>query len=122
MKPFLVICPRRLRLKEAAMVAFLLISSLTIRARAEHATILPAPRQITYGTGTLSLTGLGIRLPAGADEDDRFAAQTLAACTTLASGSQPSVLAGDEAVSPERISRADGINRPATGARRIRWA
>ena len=112
MKPFLVICPRRPRLKEAAMVAFLLISALTIRARAEHATILPAPRQITYGAGTLSLTGLGIRLPAGADEDDRFAAHTLAACMTQASGSQPSVLAGDEAGTPSVSLARTGSTDP----------
>jgi hexosaminidase len=94
------------------MVAFLLISSLTIRARAEHATILPAPRQITYGTGTLSLTGLPIRLPAGADEDDRFAAQTLAACIAQASGSQPSIVSGIEVGNPSVLLARTGATDP----------
>ena len=43
-------------------------------AQAEHATILPAPQQITYGNSTLSLAGLPIRLPSSATEDDRAAA------------------------------------------------
>ena len=61
-------------------------------AQAEHATILPAPQQITYGNSTLSLAGLPIRFPSGAAEDDRVAAQTLAACITYATGTQTPIL------------------------------
>ena len=62
------------------------------RAQAEHATILPAPQQITYGNSTLPLAGLPIRLPSGATEDDRAAAQTLAGCITYATGTQTPIV------------------------------
>ena len=61
-------------------------------AQAEHATILPAPQQITYGANTLPLKGLPIRLPSDATEEDRAAAQTLAACITYATGTQTPIL------------------------------
>jgi hexosaminidase len=79
--------------------SLLLTCSLGSLARAEHATILPAPQQITYGTGTLPLAGLPIRLPSGAAEEDRFAAQTLAACISRATGSQPAILTDNQPVS-----------------------
>ena len=43
-------------------------------AQAEHATILPGPQQITYGSHTLPLAGLPVRLTAGATGEDRVAA------------------------------------------------
>jgi hexosaminidase len=63
-------------------------------AQAEHATILPAPQQITYGNNTLRLAGLPISLPADATEEDRFAAQTLANCVTYATGTPSPIQAG----------------------------
>jgi hexosaminidase len=49
-------------------------------AGAEHRHLLPAPRELHYGSGVLLLEGVGIRLDANADEDDRFSATTLAGC------------------------------------------
>ena len=79
--------------------SLLLTGLLGSHAQAEHATILPAPQQISYGSGTLSLSGLPIRLPAGAVEEDHFAAQTLAECVSRATGSQPAILVVDQPVS-----------------------
>ncbi len=76
-------------------LSFMLLAvCLSTLAHAEHATILPAPQQIIYGASTLPLAGLPIRLSSDATEEDRFAAQTLAACTTYATGSQTPILTG----------------------------
>ncbi|MEO6924718.1 MAG: hypothetical protein ABI142_12900, partial [Bryocella sp.] len=50
-------------------------------AYAQHAVLIPAPQKVEYGTGTLSVDGLQVKLahPSEAAED-RFAAQTLRAC------------------------------------------
>ena len=72
-----------------ALVTIIILAGLA--AHAEHTTILPAPQQITYGGSTLRLTGLPIRLSPSADGDDRFAAQTLAACISAATGTPPNI-------------------------------
>jgi hypothetical protein len=96
--------------------SLLLIGSLGSQAQAEHATILPAPQQISYGSGTLSLLGLPIRLPSGAVEEDRFAAQTLADCISRATGSQPVILADGQpatrSVSLDRTGALDPLPVP----------
>ena len=73
-------------------------------AQAQHATILPAPQQIAYGAGTLPLAGLPVRLPSGAAEEDRLAAQTLADCVTYTTGAQTAILAsaGDSGLTLHR--------------------
>jgi hexosaminidase len=83
-------------------------------ARAEHPTILPAPQQLTYGAGKLLLTGLPIRLSPNPTEDDRFAAQTLAACINLETGTQTLIL-DNSGQSPEKGSlflERTGANDP----------
>ncbi len=107
---------QRLRFRHAAIVVFFLVLSVAMQAQAQHATLLPAPRQITYGTGTLPLAGLAIRLPAGAGEEDRFAAQTLAACIAQAMGAQPSIVADGKPATPSvslaRTGASDSLPVP----------
>ena len=81
-----------MKLRMILWASLLLTGSLGSRAQAEHATILPAPQQISYGSGTLSLSGLPIRLSSYAVEEDHFAAQTLAECVSRATGSRPAIL------------------------------
>jgi hexosaminidase len=52
------------------------------RAGAQHRPISPAPQTVTYGSGSLPLAGLQIRLVQNATDDDRFSAKELATCIT----------------------------------------
>jgi len=61
---------------------------------AAHSPLLPKPQEIYYGSGQIPLRGLSIRLAAGAAEEDRFAAQELAA-TLSARSSTPVGIAQD---------------------------
>src|SRR5690242_7848122 len=63
-------------------------------AFAAHSPLLPKPREIHYGSGRLPLHGLSISLAAGAAEEDRFAAQQLAAIF-FARSSTPVTVAGN---------------------------
>ena len=83
-------------------------------AQAEHTTILPAPQQITYGSSTLSLAGLPVRLPPGATDEDRFAAQALASCTSQATGTQTAILTGnvESGLSLDRTGALDPLPMP----------
>jgi hexosaminidase len=74
------------------LLIVVLLPVVNSKAQAGHPAILPAPQQITYGAGSLPLAGLSIRLPAAAAEEDRFAAQTLAACITSATGTPTTIL------------------------------
>jgi hypothetical protein len=49
-----------------------------LAASADHRPLLPGPQQITYGTGSLPLTGIAIRFALPPTPEDRFAAQQLA--------------------------------------------
>ena len=93
--------------RETSSILLLAVCLGASLAQAEHATILPAPQQITYGSATLPLAGLPIRLPSGATEDDRVAAQTLAACITYATGTQTPILtdAGETGLALHRTGR-----------------
>jgi hypothetical protein len=110
---------RRYRGRAAVLTSVLLLSACWLGgglARAEHATILPAPQQISYGTGTLPLAGLPVRLSPGAAEEDRFAAQTLAACISQATGSQTAILnhagEGERSLSLDRTGAPDPLPVP----------
>jgi hypothetical protein len=83
-------------------------------AQAEHSTILPAPQQITYGAGSLPLSGLPIHIGASATEDDRFAAQTLAACIGQATGTAPAIIntGTKPSISLERSGTLDPLPVP----------
>ncbi len=100
-----------LKLRIILSSSVLLAGSLGSQAKAEHGTILPAPQQITYGTGTLPLGGLPIRLPASTAAEDGFAAQTLAGCVTRATGSPAAIL--DQGGAP---AATPGISLNRTGA------
>ena len=106
---------RRSRLLGLSSTLLLAVCLGGTPAQAEHATILPAPQQITYGSHTLPLAGLPVRLPAGATEDDRFAAQTLAACLSFATGSQTTLILtdpGESGVALHRTGELDPLPVP----------
>ena len=84
-------------------------------ALAEHSAILPAPQQVRYGSGSLSLAGLPIRVAPDAGEEDRFSAQTLAGCFARATGVTPAIVAsaGDTpAVALTRTGAVDALAVP----------
>ena len=83
-------------------------------ARAEHSAILPSPQQITYGAGTFSLAAVPIHISSSATEDDRFAAQTLAACIAQATGNPPAIVSGEgkPGISLERTGASDPLPVP----------
>jgi hypothetical protein len=77
--------------------------------------LIPEPQELAVGEGVLRpAEGLDVILSAGADEDDRFAAEYLAEClareTGLAAAPADAPTAGR---APVRISRAEGL--PAEG-------
>ena len=78
-------------LERVVFAAILLANSAGV-AIAEHPAMLPAPQQISYGTGTLPLAGLPIRFAQDASEEDRFAAQTLSVCISQATGAPGAIL------------------------------
>jgi hypothetical protein len=91
-----------------------LFPAVSSKAQAGHPAILPAPQQISYGAGSLPLAGLSIRLPAAAAEEDRFAAQTLAACITSATGTPTPILnlGTGPAITLERTGASDPLPVP----------
>ena len=68
----------------SGLAALLCCAAFSSLAHAQHKQILPAPREVRYGAGTLPLKGIAIRLDTGADADDRFSAETLAGCLSKA--------------------------------------
>ncbi|MGI8959913.1 MAG: beta-N-acetylhexosaminidase [Bryobacteraceae bacterium] len=57
-----------------------------------HSPLLPKPQQIQYGSGQLALKGLNICLAAGGAEEDRFAANELAAMLSARSSAPISIV------------------------------
>jgi hexosaminidase len=106
--------PTGLKPRSCLSSMLLLASCLGSVAQAEHTTILPAPQQITYGSSTLPLAGLPIRLLPGATEDDRFAAETLGACISQVTGTQTAILSGngESGLSLERTGAPDPLPVP----------
>ena len=62
------------------LLILVLISTIVPVRAAEHSPLLPRPQEIQYGPQTIPVSGLGVRLPAGASAEDLFAANTLSAC------------------------------------------
>jgi hexosaminidase len=103
------------KLRMILWASVLLAGSLGSQAQAEPAAILPAPQQITYGSGTLPLAGLPIRLPGAAAAEELFAAQTLSACISRATGVYPAILQQADAkpsISLDRTGAADPLPVP----------
>lgn len=67
---------------------------LPLLAAAEHRSLLPRPREVRYGTGSLSLRGASIRLGSAANAEDRFAASLLRSALSLdrSTGSGPEII------------------------------
>ena len=68
------------------ILSALFLSALTLAA-AEHQSLLPQPRQVTYGTGRLLLTGLEIGFASSPTAEDRFAAVELSAALAAVANS-----------------------------------
>jgi hexosaminidase len=83
-------------------------------AHAAHPAILPAPQQVTYGNGELPLAGISIRVPSAPAEEDRFAAQTLAACITGATGTPTPVVdsGSGPVIALDRTGASDALPVP----------
>jgi hexosaminidase len=95
----------------SSVALFFLVMSVT--AQAQHPTILPTPQQITYGSGTLSLTNLPIRIAPNTTQEDSFAAQTLSACIAQATGQPPQILPSPgEGITLTRTGEVDALPVP----------
>jgi hypothetical protein len=79
-------------------------------AHAEHRRILPAPRELRYGTGMLKLEGIGIRFDGAASPEDQFSAETLAGCLNPAA--QTRVLVNQGGSGLAIVLRRTGANDP----------
>src|SRR5690242_4258384 len=64
-----------------------------VTALADHAPLLPRPRQVQYGTGTLALQGLSIQFTSPASAEDLFAAGQLASGLSAAGQTKVQVAA-----------------------------
>ena len=79
------------RIHYCASLCVLLGSSL---AWGSHSRLLPLPEQTQYGMGSVPLRGIAIAFSSDPNEDDRFAAQQLAAYLEKRTGLQISILGG----------------------------
>lgn len=79
------------RIHYCASLCVLLGSSL---AWGSHSRLLPLPEQTQYGVGSVPLRGIAIAFSSDPNEDDRFAAQQLAAYLEKRTGLQISILGG----------------------------
>ncbi len=61
---------------------------------AEHRPLLPQPREVRYGAGSLSLSGVSVRVVPPANAEDQFAASVLTAALSLdrGTGSGPEII------------------------------
>ena len=75
---------------------------------AAHPPLLPAPQHVQYGPGQLPLKGLTIRLPAGAADEDRFAASELAAILSARSSTLVPIAENENAGAPSIILKRNG--------------
>lgn len=89
---------------------FLMLPLSLVAAAQQHNALLPQPRQITYGSGELSLKGLQIVLPANAATEDRFSAGQLSACLAQRSGWKMKIVSGPAAGPAITLVRTGGID------------
>jgi len=79
-------------------------------AHGEHRRILPAPREVHYQAGSLSLRNIVIRLDAGASPDDHFSAESLAGC--LGQSAHPQILVNQSGPGRTILLHRTGPNDP----------
>lgn len=94
----------------------LLISAITAmvgfcpRAFAQHRTLLPKPRQITYRPGNLPLKNLSIHLFRDASREDWFAAKQLSACLSSRAGFEIPIRQSSTAGLTLALQRTGGVD------------
>jgi len=91
-------------------LAFCTFIFLMPSSGAEHRPLVPRPQQIQYGNGKLSLSGIGVYLPANAAAEDRFAAGELAAALAEITRERvPLVTNRKHAIALERTGAVDAL-------------
>jgi len=74
-------------------------------ALAQHHPLLPRPREVRYGDGSLGLRGLAIRFAAAPSAEDRFAAEELAARLSAVGQTEVAVKKGKSSANALLLSR-----------------
>lgn len=94
----------------AAVVSMICPSALAV-----HRPLLPAPQQIQYRPGLLSLSDLAIQLSPEAAPEDRFAANRLSTCLSKSAGSTIRIIDSSSAgrvLKLERTGAVDTLAQP----------
>ena len=84
-------------------------------ACAQHNALLPRPQRAVYGSGSLSLENLQIRLFPNAAPEDRYAAERLSSCLTLKTGQKiavESAPASSPTITLNRTGSAHALPQP----------
>jgi hypothetical protein len=84
-------------------------------ACAQHNALLPRPQRAVYGSGSLSLENLQIRLFPNAAPEDRYAAERLSSCLTLKTGQKiavESASASSPTITLNRTGSAHALPQP----------
>lgn len=88
----------------------ILILVSPLAAPAEHNPLLPRPREIQYGTGTLALRGLAIHLASEASPEDRFTAQELSSSLARVTGTSIPISDSDASGTVINLQRTGGVD------------
>lgn len=81
----------------------------------KHNALLPQPREVVFGSGSLHLRGLQIELLSDAAREDRFAAEQLSSCLSLRSGEKLEITSGPvsgPAIKLVRTGPVDALAQP----------
>lgn len=90
-------------------------AALCLPAVAQHSPLIPKPQRVKYGSGSLPVAGLAIRIAGDAADEDRFAASQLAAGILERTGVAVPVTSGTEvhpAILLERAGPVDALPVP----------
>ncbi len=98
-----------LRAASGATLALLSIAAFA----AEHNPLLPRPQKIRYGSGTLAVRGLSVRLAPGAGAEERFTAEQLASSLEKIAGARVAVSNGGRSgIALQRTGAVDALPAP----------
>ena len=94
----------------AWLLIFITASLAHGHAQQPHRRILPAPREVQYGSGRLALNDIVIRLSPAADAGDQFSARTLMSC--MDTGAHAQIANQGQTGVREIVLRRTGASNP----------